>query len=444
MVLIIVLVSYTVAVPTRPALAAIVPSIAGERHLAGANAVLSAVRQIMTFVGPLAGAAIATVSSPAVGFAVNAATFALSGLLIGSIAGLPGRSPGASATTDRPSRLGLVASFFDGVGIVRSTAALPALVVLIGVMYFVRGAEMVLHVYVVRDRLDASVGVIGLLAGAIGLGAVLAVPLAVRAADSRSPVRPVLVSLVATAVPTAALAIITRTLWACAVLVVVGVGMVVFEVVIVVMVQRVTAPAQLGRVFGAINGAANTGKLVGAVVAPLLIAVLGLEGSLIGVAAAIVLVGGFAARPLVVFGRVAAARQRVLAPRVTILQSLEIFEGASRSSLERLAAEVDEVEVPAGAIVIREGDEPDDLYIVTRGLLAVTVQERPVGELGRNEWFGEIGLFDHRPRTATVTTVVDSKLWRIPGETFLDVLEDAGAPPSALVDGIADRLAAHR
>ncbi len=57
--------------------AAIVPTVAGERHLAGANAVLSTVRQIMTFVGPLLGVAIAA-WSPAAGFAVNAATFSRS------------------------------------------------------------------------------------------------------------------------------------------------------------------------------------------------------------------------------------------------------------------------------------------------------------------------------------------------------------------------------
>ncbi|MGB9346950.1 MAG: MFS transporter [Ilumatobacteraceae bacterium] len=444
-VLVIVVASYTIAAPIRPALSAVVPAIAGERHLAGANALLSTVRQIMTFVGPLMGAAIAAVWSPAVGFAVNAATLALSGLLIGSVRGLPDHSASADGATSRSMpRLGLIRGFVDGIGAVRSTAALPALVLLIGVMYFVRGAEMVLHVYVVRDRLDAPVDVIGLLAGAIGFGAVLAMPVAARAADSRSPVRPVLFALVATAVPTAALAIITRTVWACVVLVGVGVGMVVFEVVIVVMVQRVTEPTSLGRVFGAINGAANTGKLVGAVAAPALIALFGLDASLVAVAAVVLLVGSLAVRPLVVFGRVAAARQSDLAPRVAVLQALEIFEGASRSSLERLAAVVDEVRFPSGKVVIHEGAEPDDLYIVIRGSLVATVGGRPVGEIGRNGWFGEIGLLDRRPRTATVTTVDDATLWRISGETFLDVLEDAGAPPSALVDGIADRLAAHR
>lgn len=440
--LFIVLAAYTVAVPTRPALSAIVPSVAGERHLAGANAVLSSIRQVMTFIGPLLGVVVVAVS-PEAGFVVNAATFAVSGLVLAGLRGVSDRS--RQPATDRPPvRLGLFASAVDGVRVIRSVAALPALVALIGIMYFVRGAEMVLHVYVVRDQLDVSVDAIGLLGGAIGLGALIAVPIAVRAAGSQSPVRPVLASIVLTALPTMALATITRTFWACLVLVFVGIGMVVFEVVIVVMVQRVSPPDSLGRVFGAINGAANTGKLVGAVGAPILVAAFGLDPALIIVALVVLLAGVAATRPLVVIGRLADERQRSLAPTVRVLEDLAIFDGASRQSLERIAAEVEECAVGQGSVVIRQGDEPDDLFLVVNGSLRVTVDDREVGRLVDGDWFGEIGLLDHRPRTATVTATVDTGLWRIPGATFLSVLEDAGAPPSALVEGMADRLSTHR
>jgi predicted MFS family arabinose efflux permease len=439
-VLLVVLASYTVAVPTRPALSAIVPSVAGERHLAGANAVLSTIRQVMTFVGPLLGVVVVAVS-PQAGFVVNAATFTVSGLVLAGLRGVRSAEHETGGTT---VRLGLMSSAVDGVRVVRSVAALPALVALIGIMYVVRGAEMVLHVYVVRDQLDVSVDAIGLLGGAIGLGAVVAMPIAVRAAGSRSPVRPILASIVLTALPTVALAVITRTFWACLVLVFVGIGMVVFEVVIVVMVQRVSPPDSLGRVFGAINGAANTGKLVGAVVAPVLVAVFDLDAALVIVALVVLVVGVAATRPLVVIGRVADERKRSLAPTVRVLRGLAIFDGASQQSLERIAAEVGEFAVGEGSVVIRQGDEADDLFLVVDGSLRVTVGDREVGRLVDGEWFGEIGLLDRRPRTATVTATADTRLWRIPGSTFLSVLEDAGAPPSALVESIADRLSTHR
>jgi predicted MFS family arabinose efflux permease len=437
-----VLLSYTIAAPTRPALSAIVPAVAGERHLAGANAVLSTIRQIMTFVGPLLGVVVAA-WSPSVGFAVNAVTFALSGLAIAAISGIPDRSQQVRASRREATRLGPISAFRDGIGVLGSNAALSPLVALIGVMYFVRGAEMVLLVYVVRERLGGDVERIGLLNGAVGLGALLAVPIAWRAANSPSPVRPIVLSLLATAIPTAALAVVTTTAGASIVLVPVGVGMVVFEVVVVVMVQRMTPPRTLGRVFGAVNGASNTGKLAGALVAPLMIAVVGVEESLVAVGAIVLVAGAAAVWPLVRIGRVTAARQRDLAPTVSALRALAIFEGASSASLERIAAQLTERDLGADTVVIRQGEPADDLYIARSGALVVVRDEVAVGDIRTGEWFGEIGLLEERPRTATVTTVEPTTVWQIPGDVFLDALDDVGAAPSALLDAMADRIASH-
>lgn len=437
--------SYSIAAPTRPALSAVVPALAGERHLAVANAVLSTIRQVMTFVGPLLGVVVA-IWSPSIGFAVNSATFVVSGLIIATVSGMPvagadGRRPGR---VRRWWHLGVVSSFVDGFDVVRKQRELPPLVALIVVMYFVRGTEVVLLVYVVRDLLESPVSDVGLLGGAVGLGALLAVPIAAGAANSASPVRPIVAALVLTAVPTAALAFLDEIVWACVVLVGIGVGMVVFEVVIVVMVQRVAPEAVLGRVFGAINGASNTGKLAGALAAPVVVSLTNIETTLVLVGAVVLVAAALAVRPLVVIGRRAAQRQRELEPRVRTLAGLAIFDGASEASLELLAAEVVPVEVEAGQVVLREGDTANDLYIAIAGSLSVSVAGNEVGSLGPLDWFGEIGLFDRRPRTATVTAVDDSTLWRIDGEVFLEVLEGAGAPPSALLDGIADRLATHQ
>jgi predicted MFS family arabinose efflux permease len=441
-VLALVLVSYTVAAPTRPALSAIVPTVAGERHLAGANAVLSTLRQIMTFVGPLLGVAVAAWSTAA-GFAVNALTFVVSGLLIAAVGDVPDRSRRLRPSRRTTAGRGLIAAFVDGIGAVRSVPALRPLVGLIGAMSFVRGAEMVLHVYVVRDRLGADVGQVGLLSGAIGFGAVLAMPIASRAANSASPVRPIVYSLLATAIPTASLVLVSTTLAASGLLVAVGVGMVVFEVVIVVMVQRITAPSSLGRVFGAIIGASNTGKLIGALVAPVLLALVGVEGSLLAVSAAVVVAGAAGIWPLITTGRAAARRQRELAPRVAVLRQLAIFDGASGPSLERIAAELSEENLESGREVVRQGDRADDLFVTRSGDLVVTRDGAEIGGVGPDDWFGEIGLIEQRPRTATVSTTAPTTVWRIPGDVFLDALDDSSAPPSALLEAMADRLASH-
>ncbi|MEI8239329.1 MAG: cyclic nucleotide-binding domain-containing protein, partial [Actinomycetota bacterium] len=61
--------------------------------------------------------------------------------------------------------------------------------------------------------------------------------------------------------------------------------------------------------------------------------------------------------------------------------------------------------------------------------------------MGPGDWFGEIGLIHRRPRTATVTVASPAELWRVPGGEFLDCLADAAAPPAAMLDSMAQRMA---
>ncbi len=442
--LLIVLASYTAGAPSRPAMSAIIPPVASERHLAGANAVLSTIRQTMTVIGPLLGVAVAT-ASPEIGFVVNGATLIMAALLFLALPRTPGRPRAARSPADRPSRRRRAwHTATEGLRTMRNIPSMTSVVGLVGVMSFVRGAELILHVYVVRDLLGVSVSAVGLLGGAMGLGAVLALPIAARAASWDQPARPVVAALTVTAIPTALLALTRTTLAACVLVTAVGAAMVVFEVVVVVLIQRVTPHDQLGGVFGAVNSASNTGKLVGALAALLLVAGIGIEASLITVGFLVLAVGVVTSRRLVPLGRAAALRRRALQPTVDLLDSLEIFDGAPRSALERLADQADEEQVPAGQAVIEQGDGADDLFICLSGSFEIVVDERVVAHLEPVTWFGEIGLVGHRPRTATVTATRDARVWRIPGTEFLDALEETGAAPSALVEGIADRLAVHR
>ena len=58
------------------------------------------------------------------------------------------------------------------------------------------------------------------------------------------------------------------------------------------------------------------------------------------------------------------------------------------------------------------------------------------------DYFGEIGLLHRVPRTATVTALTDSDLWRMPGDTFLRLVNEGGQRSASLTGNIAARLAA--
>lgn len=91
-------------------------------------------------------------------------------------------------------------------------------------------------------------------------------------------------------------------------------------------------------------------------------------------------------------------------------------------------------------VVFREGDDTDDLFVILEG--AVTVQRAGVGEasrLGRDDWFGEVGLIRGSPRNATVSAVEDLELLVISGRVFLDALTTNEVLPDPLRFSLAAR-----
>lgn len=435
-----VLASYTFAAPARPALSAALPAIAGEDSLSSANALVGSVRQLMTFAGPLVGAIVLQVASPAAAFGANAACFALSAVILLFVPRLsePRISSTETLTSHRASWLGQLSEGWDEV---RANAGLRVVMRLVFVMYAVRGAELVLYVLVAEELLGLGTAGVGVLTGAVGLGALCALPLASRFAEAERLTLLMVTTLASTALPLALLAWLRSPVLAGAGLVVTGLGIVAFEVLSLVLLQRLCRRELLGRIYGVVGNATNAGKLSGALAAPLLVSAVGLRGSLVLIAV-LLMSGGLVSIPkLIVVSRSANTRRAELRPIAQTLAMLKVFDGASSSALERLAASVTVERLASGTVVLRQGDPADDLFVVREGDFAVLVADRPINKMTVGDWFGEIGLLQRTPRTATVVAESDAVVWRIPGDTFLSALETLAAEPSGLLDIMADRLA---
>jgi uncharacterized membrane protein len=98
-----------------------------------------------------------------------------------------------------------------------------------------------------------------------------------------------------------------------------------------------------------------------------------------------------------------------------VLAELELFEHLQEEDRQRLAAVIDDIELPAGTILFRTGEPGDSLFIVRSGEVELyikdTAGQKIVLTVAREgEMFGELALLDSGARTATAIALADSHL----------------------------------
>ena len=427
------------AVAVRPAALAMVPPVVGESGLAPANALLHTVQDVGVVAGPAIGAGILALGSPSLAFGANAATFVVAGL---TFALLRVRSRGAGESAAGP-----VAQFVDGLRAVRDTPYVPILTLITFIGAFTYGAQTVQLVVYAQERLGLSSDGYGYLLASAGFGGVLGATVSNRLASRRRIAVPLTVGIVVFVGSQLGFAGVSVAGVAIAIGVASGLGMVAADVIAETAISRTASNEVMGRIFGAYDGISVGAMVLGAFVAAPLVKSTGIRTSLVILGCAAIGVALLCVPTLVGLDRVSARVVEVLEPRIEVLSKLAIFTGATRFALERLASAADEVSVASGTVVIAEGDPADDFYVCTDGTLDVFARgefagpARHLRTLGPGAHFGEIGLIEHIPRTATVRATTDCSLLRIPGGAFLDALTTAPAGLSTMRDGVRIALA---
>ncbi len=282
-----------------------------------------------------------------------------------------------------------------------------------------------LSVYVGTGRDDYSYLLI-----ATALGSVLAAGVAGRLA-ARPRLATVIVSaLVLESLPFALVVAAPHAVPAFVLILLSGAGMIVVDILTITVLQRDVPGAYLGRIFGILDTIIYAAIVVFTLLGGVLVSTAGMRTALLVVGLGIPLIELALLPPLRATDRRTAERAAELEPVVELLQALDLFDGADRPTLERLAAATVADPRTAGAVLLREGEPAEDLWLLARGTLAV--RSSATGELPPVEapgYVGEIGVLHERPRTATVTVATDSALYRLSGRDFLDAL--SGRPASA-------------
>lgn len=111
-----------------------------------------------------------------------------------------------------------------------------------------------------------------------------------------------------------------------------------------------------------------------------------------------------------------------------LLESVELFDGLIDEDLIEVAALCEQRRLQDGDVLARQGEKGKELFIVSEGLVEVTVREktypRVVVNLGAGQLIGEMSLVDHGPRSATVRAIhTPTVVQVIQHDEFLDLFE---------------------
>ena len=97
------------------------------------------------------------------------------------------------------------------------------------------------------------------------------------------------------------------------------------------------------------------------------------------------------------------------------------MRGDGLAAIEQLA---DEVDVPAGTVLTRQGGSGQEFFVIVEGRARVERDGRHLATLGPGDFLGEMALLDERPRNATVTVDEPSRLLVIGHQDFHALLDN--------------------
>jgi MFS family permease len=432
-----------ITTPYEPAVAAITPQLVPEDDLAAANTLTSTVGNLAVIAGPGLGALLLLVAGPASAFAANALSFLWSALLVSRISA---RSTPVDVTSGGSA--GPVRQVLVGMRAIITSPTATVLAAYSVIASFVYGVDTVLLVVVSERRLGTGANGYSYLLAGLGLGGALVAGLVKRISARSRLATAIIVAMAVYCLPTLVLLTVRQPVAAFAVEVVRGAGTLVVDVLAMTALQRSLPRDKLARVFGAFFTFVLLAISLGAVVTPPVLGAAGLDATL-WLAGALVPALCLLGWPwLHRMDEMNLAELAETEPRVALLQRAAILAESSRSTLERLAKQSTMVSVSTDEDAVREGEGADALYVIDSGAVKVrwhagTAEERELAALGPGDYFGEVGLIQHVPRTATVTATSPSRLLRVPGEAFLEALSSGVASPS-LLEGAKARLASTR
>ncbi len=101
---------------------------------------------------------------------------------------------------------------------------------------------------------------------------------------------------------------------------------------------------------------------------------------------------------------------------------------------------VDEIDVPAGKVLMREGDAGREFFVLVDGAIAIERRGTLIRTIEPGDFFGEIALLAEGPRTATATADSASTLLVLGHREFHSLMDRYPAIRTSVLEALAKRI----
>jgi len=129
----------------------------------------------------------------------------------------------------------------------------------------------------------------------------------------------------------------------------------------------------------------------------------------------------------------------------SLLRSIPLFEGLDEDDLVALSATLQPHNFRAGAMIFEQGDVGSSMYIVESGSVNIHLpgeasRRISLADIARGEHFGELSLFDNKPRSASALATSNAVLLELQRETLENYLERRPRAAMAILRTMGERL----
>jgi CRP/FNR family transcriptional regulator, cyclic AMP receptor protein len=126
--------------------------------------------------------------------------------------------------------------------------------------------------------------------------------------------------------------------------------------------------------------------------------------------------------------------------KIDLLRRIPLFADCSKRELREIAQVADELDLPAGTTLTREGATGAELVVIVEGAADVHRRGRKINTVSGDDFVGEIAVVTDTPRTATVRTTAPTQALVLTGRDFRALLKRTPSLQLKVLDTLARRL----